>query len=210
MLSMLKDLSVKRFVQEVASESPAPGGGSVAALAGALAGGLISMYCQLSLNREKYGEAVTLMEKVGDEARAIAVRLVEAVDKDTAAFNEIMKAFRLPKATEEEKTMRKEAIQSATLEAARVPLQTAQSSLRLLELVSFAAGRGNPSAVTDLGVGNLQAAAGLRGAAYNVKINLSGIKDEQVKQELGEQTENILSQGEQLFEKNRKSIEGAI
>ncbi|MEW5784919.1 MAG: cyclodeaminase/cyclohydrolase family protein [Bacillota bacterium] len=207
---MLKDLSVDQFVREVASASPAPGGGSVAALAGAQAAALLSMYCHLSLNREKFGEAVGLIERTAEEAHALAAALVEAVDLDTAAFNRVMEAFRLPKGIPEEKEQRSRDIQTATIEAARVPMQTAADCLRVLELIKAVAGRGNPGAATDLGVGNLQGLAGLTGACYNVLINLGSIKDCAVKTELAQKVTEALEQGRALFEKNRSQIEGSI
>lgn len=207
---MLKVLSVEQFVREVSSDSPAPGGGSVAALAGALAAGLISMYCSLSLNREKYGEAVSLLEQTGNEARLLSENLIEAVDLDAFAFNRILEAFRLPKGSDAEKSLREEAIQEATIEAARVPLRTAEDCLRLLELVETAAGRGNPGAVTDLGVGNLQALAGLTGACYNVQINLGSISDQALKAQFSGEVSGILTRGREFFEKNRAVIERSI
>ncbi len=207
---MLVELTVNRFVQELASASPAPGGGSVSALAGAQAAALISMYCQLSLNREKYGDAVAFLEEAGAKARAVAEKLLQAVDEDTAAFNRVMEAFRLPKGSAAEKERRSEAIQEAYVMAAKVPLQTAELCLQLLELVKGVAGRGNPAAVTDLGVGNLQALAGLTGACYNVQINLGSIKDTKIKEQLSEQTARILTSGRELFDGNRALIEQSI
>lgn len=207
---MLKDLSIEQFIREVASDSPAPGGGSVAALAGALAGGLISMYCVLSLNREKYGEAVSLLEQTGHEARLLSENLIQAVDLDTSAFNRILEAFRLPKGSDAEKEQRKQAIQEATIEAARVPLRTAEDCLRLLELVETAVGKGNPGAVTDLGVGNLQALAGLTGACYNVQINLGSINDPAIKAQFSGEVSSILTRGREFYQKNREIIEGSI
>lgn len=207
---MLKDLSVEQFVHEVASASPAPGGGSVAALAGAQAAALLSMYCNLSLNREKFGEAVEIMERTGEEARTLAAALVKAVDLDTVAFNRVMEAFRLPKGTPDEKEQRGRAIQTATIGAAYVPMQTAADCLRLLELIEAVAGRGNPGAVTDLGVGKLQGLAGLTGACYNVLINLGSIKDPAVKTEFSQKVTETLARGRALFEKNRTRIESEI
>ncbi|HOL17338.1 MAG TPA: cyclodeaminase/cyclohydrolase family protein [Bacillota bacterium] len=207
---MLIELTVNRFVQEIASASPAPGGGSVAALAGAQAAALISMYCNLSLNREKYGDAVDNLEEAGAKARALAEKLLQAIDEDTAAFNRVMEAYRLPRGTAAEKARRSEAIQEAYIMAAKVPLHTAEICLQLLELVKEVAGRGNPAAVTDLGVGNLQALAGLTGACYNVQINLGSIKDTKIKGQLSEQVVRILASGREIFDGNRISIEQSI
>lgn len=204
---MLKELSVDQFVREVASATPAPGGGSVAALAGAQAAGLISMYCRLSLKREKYGDAVTLMEEAGNMAGDLSASLIQAVDEDSAAFNRVMDAYRLSRITEEEKIRRAESIQEATLQAARVPLVTAEYGLRLLKLVEAVAGCGNPSASTDLGVGNLQAFTALIGAGYNVRINLDAIKDAAVKEQISARLSCLLDEGQRLFAQNRALIE---
>lgn len=207
---MLKELTVEQLVREVASGSPAPGGGSVAALAGAQGAGLLSMYCNLSQNREKLGDVVDLLQKIGEEARYLKVKLLEAIDEDTIAFNQVMDAYRLPKLSEEEKVKRKKAIQKAALNAAEVPLLTARGALKILALVNEAAGKGNPSAITDLGVANLQALSGLIGACYNVQINLGMIIDEVKIVELKKEIMAIRSEGEKLFQSNQDLIEKEI
>lgn len=207
---MLKELTVENFVREVASSTPAPGGGSVAALAGAQGAGLLSMYCHLSQNREKLGDVVDRLQQAGEEARFIKLKLLEAIDEDTLAFNQVMEAYRLPKMNEAEKAARKEAIQQAAVNAAEVPLKTARGALKILALIADAAGKGNPAAVTDLGVANLQAYAGMIGACYNVLINLAMITAEKKVSELEKETGAIRSEGERLFEANKRLIEAGI
>ncbi|MGM0688656.1 MAG: cyclodeaminase/cyclohydrolase family protein [Bacillota bacterium] len=207
---MLKELSVEEFIREVATSSPAPGGGSVAALAGAQGAGLLSMYCNLSQNREKLGEIVDMLQHSGEEARFLMNKLAEAIDEDTVAFNQLMEAYRLPRNSMEEKTKRINAIQAAAINAAKVPVQTARGSLRVLSIVNEVASKGNPAAITDLGVANLQAMAGLTGACYNVRINLNLISDKNVLENFKLETEEILKQGQDLFEKNRSLIEKKI
>ncbi len=207
---MLKELTVENFVREVASSTPAPGGGSVAALAGAQGAGLLSMYCHLSQNREKLGDVVDRLQQAGEEARFIKLKLLEAIDEDTLAFNQVMEAYRLPKMNEAEKAARKEAIQQAAVNAAEVPLKTARGALKILALIAEAAGKGNPAAVTDLGVANLQAYAGMIGACYNVLINLAMITAEKKVSELEKETGAIRSEGERLFEANKRLIEAGI
>ncbi len=207
---MLKDLSVERFVREVASNSPAPGGGSVAAQAGAQAAALVSMYCNLSQNRNKLGDVVDRLQEIGEESRFLMYKMLEAIDEDTLAFNRVMEAYRMPKESEEEKAKRKEAISEAGKYAADVPMHTARGSLRVLSLTNEAAGKGNPSAVTDLGVANLQALAALTGACYNVRINLDMIKDQQAVNEYEREIGELLEQGRDLFEKNRSALENEI
>jgi len=207
---MLKELSVEEFIREVASSSPAPGGGSVAALAGAQGAGLLSMYCNLSQNREKLGEIVDMLQHSGEEARFLMNKLAEAIDEDTVAFNQVMEAYRLPKKSTEEKAERIMAIQAAALNAANVPMQTARGSLRVLSIVNEVASKGNPAAITDLGVANLQAMAGLTGACYNVRINLDMISDKNVLVKFKLETDEILKQGRDLFDKNCSLIEKKI
>ncbi len=207
---MLKDLSLEVFVREVASNSPAPGGGSVAAMSGAQAAGLLSMYCNLSQNREKLGDAVDFLQESGEEARFLMTKLLETIDEDTVAFNRVMEAFRLPKESEEEKAARKEAIQEATKQAAEIPMHSARGSLRILSLVNETAGKGNPMAITDLGVANLQAYAGITGACYNVRINLGTIKDRELVEDFNREVNEILKEGQHLFEENKRIIEKEI
>lgn len=204
---MLSKMPVELFVDEVASSSPAPGGGSVAALAGAQAAALLAMYCNLSQNRDKLGDAVDLLKRVGEEARVLKRKLLEAIDEDTLAFNRVMEAYRLPKGNDEQKKERAAAIERAAINAAEVPLQTARDTLRLLALISEVAARGNPSAITDLGVANLQALAGLVGACYNVRINLAMIKEISIVEEFSKETKTIIEQGESLFQESRKVLE---
>lgn len=207
---MLKELTVEQFVSAVASSSPAPGGGSVAALAGAQAAGLLSMYCNLSQNREKLGDLVGMLQKAGEEARFLKAKLLEAIDEDTIAFNRVMDAYRLPKGSEAEKRERAKAIQVAAAYAADVPLQTARDSFKILSIVGEVAAKGNPAAITDLGVANLQALAALIGACYNVRINLGMLTDKNRVGEYNREIDEILKQGQELFETNRSLIEKEI
>ncbi len=207
---MLKELSVEVFVREVASPSPAPGGGSIAALAGAQGAGLLSMYCNLSQNRDKLGDVVDELQEKGEEARFLKTKLIEAIDEDTLAFNQVMEAYRLPKESDNDKAVRKEVIQKAGINAAEIPLHTARGSLRVLSLVNEVAGKGNPMAITDLGVANLQAFSGVTGACYNVKINLDMIKDQERVTEFETEINSIMKEAEELFNKNRKRIEEKV
>ncbi len=207
---MLKDLPVEVFVREVASSSPAPGGGSVAALAGSQSAGLLSMYCNLSQNRDKLGDLVDTLQETGEEARYLVTKLSKAIDEDTVAFNQVMDAYRLPKESDQEKAERKEAIQKAAINAAEIPMQTARGSLRLLTMINEVAAKGNPSAITDLGVANLQALSGVTGACYNVSINLGIIKDEQVAKDYKREVSEVLKYSQKLFEESRAIIEKEI
>ncbi len=171
---MLINLSLKEFLKELQSDSPAPGGGSVAALAGALGGSLVSMVGSLSKKQKETTPEIFAMEQ---EAQGIANRLAELIQEDTDAFNQVMKAFKLPKETEQDKDARKLAIQIAYKEAADTPLQVMEQSYRALELAEKIAAQGNPNALSDAGVAGLMSLCALKGAALNVLINLSAIKD---------------------------------
>jgi len=173
----LIEMKLKDFIEELSSDSPAPGGGSVAALAGALSSALSSMVCNLTIGKEKYKDVEYDMEKILDRVENIRGRFMELIDRDTEAFNRVMDAFKLPKNTEEEKKVRKEKIQEALKEAALVPLETARLCAEMIELCKEIAEKGNKNSITDVGVAVMMAKAGLESAILNVKINLKSIDD---------------------------------
>ncbi|MCD6542630.1 MAG: cyclodeaminase/cyclohydrolase family protein [Thermoplasmata archaeon] len=174
----LIEMKLKDFIEELSSDSPAPGGGSVAALAGALSSALSSMVCNLTIGKEKYKDVEYDMEKILDRVEDIRERFMELIDRDTEAFNRVMEAFKLPKNTEEEKKIRKEKIQDALKGAALVPLETARMCAEMIELCKEIAEKGNKNSITDVGVAAIMAKAGLESAILNVKINLKSINDE--------------------------------
>ncbi|KAA0006143.1 MAG: cyclodeaminase/cyclohydrolase family protein [Thermoplasmata archaeon] len=174
----LIEMKLKDFIEELSSDSPAPGGGSVAALAGALSSALSSMVCNLTIGKEKYKDVEYDMEKILDRVEDIRERFMELIDRDTEAFNRVMDAFKLPKNTEEEKKIRKEKIQDALKGAALVPLETARMCAEMIELCKEIAEKGNKNSITDVGVAAIMAKAGLESAILNVKINLKLISDE--------------------------------
>ncbi|GHS87463.1 sugar ABC transporter substrate-binding protein [Synergistales bacterium] len=173
----LIDLTVKDFSAVLASDAPAPGGGSTAALSGALGAALVSMVANLTKGREKYAEYEKLARDVLLKSEELRARLLEAVQKDTNAFDAVMAAFALPKDTDEAKAARNAAIQAAYKEAIASPAATAEYCLEVVRLAVSLAGKSNPNAASDLTVGAAQAHAGLKGAAANVRINLPSIKD---------------------------------
>ncbi|HID24866.1 MAG TPA: methenyltetrahydrofolate cyclohydrolase [Thermoplasmata archaeon] len=176
-MKKLVDMNIKSFLDEVASESPAPGGGSVAALAGALAAALSSMVCNLTLGKEKYASVHDEIDEVLERCEHSRKRLIEIVDKDTEAFNKVMDALRLPKNTEEEKKKRMDKLQNAFKGAALVPLETARLCIEIIELSRIVVQKGNQSSITDAAVSAIMAEAGFKAAILNVEINLSSIKD---------------------------------
>jgi len=173
----LASLTIKNFLSELASSSPAPGGGSVAALAGALGTGLSSMVCNLTIGKEKYADVQDEMKDVLKKSEDVRRKLTELIDKDTNAFNDVIKAFRMPKETEEQKEKRSKTIQEGYKTAAKVPLQTAKTCEKILDISMIVAEKGNKNSITDAAVSAIMAQAGVHSAILNVKINLSSIKD---------------------------------
>jgi glutamate formiminotransferase/formiminotetrahydrofolate cyclodeaminase len=173
--------SVREFANELSSDSAAPGGGSVAALCGALSAGLSSMVANLTVGKKGYERAEGLMVQTAVKSQELKDECLRLVDEDTAAFNAVMDAFRLPKSTEAQKAERDAAVEAATKEAARVPFRLLGISVELVQLARTAARRGNRNSVSDAGVAALAARTAAEGAATNVRINLPGLKDEAFK-----------------------------
>jgi len=194
----LMALSTRDFVAEVSRDSPAPGGGSVSALAGALAGGLASMVANLAMQKTGYEDRVPELNELAGRAQAIGDRLVRSVDTDTDAFNEVLTAMRLPKRTAEEKRRRKEAIQEGYKAASRVPLQTAKLCLESIEVARRIGELGMPASVSDAGVAALLGCAGVEGAVYNVRINLPSIRDEAFCAELEAELDDLVANARRL------------
>ena len=174
---MLMEKTVRSFVTELASDSPAPGGGSAAALAGSLGAALTTMVCNLSLDEEKFKQSLPEIQAVRSEAAALMEKLMQAVDADAQAFNEVMDAYKLPKSIDEEKSKRLATIQQAMKKAALLPLGVAGDCLAALKLAHRILPIGNANAASDAAVAGLMAYAAIQGALYNVKINLGFIKD---------------------------------
>jgi formiminotetrahydrofolate cyclodeaminase len=177
-MSGLPSLPLTALLDRVAAAEPTPGGGAVAAIAGAFGAALVQMVAGLPRTRHDTNEERAVLATLAAPLADLRARLLALADEDTAAFDHLMAAFRRPKASDEEKAARREAIQAATREATTVPLQTAVVAARVLDLAGTVAALGNPSASSDLlvGMGMLRAAA--EGAAANVRINLEGIKDD--------------------------------
>jgi formiminotetrahydrofolate cyclodeaminase len=174
-MGSLIDLTVGAFDREVAAASPAPGGGSAAALAGSVAAALVAMVCRLSLGRSDLDAGDEELTKTLDVAEGLRSRLLELVDEDTAAFDAVMIAVRMPKAEESQRVARVAALERATLSAAAAPLETLTASARTLALAGALVGRANPAAASDLGVAVELARAAAEGALLNVAINLGSL-----------------------------------
>ena len=203
-------LSAEGFARETASESPAPGGGSVSAYMGSLAAALAAMVANLSAHKRGWDERWKEFSDVAEKGQALVRELLDLVDEDTAAFNRIMDAFGMPKGTEEEKRERAEAIQAATLYAASVPLRTMEASLKALPLALEMAQKGNPASVSDAGVAALAAFAAVRGAHLNVRINAAGLSDKAPAAPLLERAASIEAEAASLEARVLDAVNGNI
>ncbi|MBU0496535.1 MAG: glutamate formimidoyltransferase [Candidatus Thermoplasmatota archaeon] len=174
---VLASMPLNQFLTELASSSPAPGGGSVAALSGALGTALTSMVCNLTIGKEKYQTVEPEIKNILKQSEYLGIKLTELIDKDTDAFNDVMKAFKMPKDTDEQKQKRSQAIQTGYKKAAEIPYETAVTCEKILILAETIAAKGNQSSITDAGVAALMAQAGTHAAILNVQINLGSIND---------------------------------
>jgi len=197
----LASMNIYEFADELASDSPAPGGGSVAALSGTLSAGLSSMVGNLTYAKKQYKEFRELMIEVSDKAQGLKDFFTESIDKDTDAFNKIMDAFSLPKSTEEEQAERNKAIQDATKEATLIPFTVLEKSKEAAELALTVAEKGNQNSLSDSGVAGLTASAAAEGALYNVMINLDGNEDEDFNAEIAKKAVAINSQVQKIVTK---------
>ena len=190
-------MSCKGFAYETASESAAPGGGSISAYMGALGAALGTMVANLSAHKPGWDSRWKEFSDYAEQGQAILKELLALVDEDTAAFNRIMAAFGMPKATEEEKLARDKAIQDATLYATEVPLKTMRAASRAFPLLSAMAQKGNPNSVSDAGVGALAARSAVLGALLNVRINAAGLKDRAAAEVLLDEADAIAAEAVQ-------------
>jgi len=174
----LVSMKLDSFLSELASSSPAPGGGSVAALSGAIGSALSSMVCNLTIGKEKYIKVQDEIKKVLNKSEQLRKKLTKLIDKDTQAFNDVIKAFKMPKETEKQIEFRKKAIQEGYKTAAGVPLETAKLCEEILDLAKVIAEKGNQNSITDAAISAIMAKSGVDAAILNVKINLNSIKDE--------------------------------
>jgi len=174
---MLINMSVDTFARAVASDAPVPGGGSVSALAGALAAALTAMVAELTLKKETFAAVHPEMADLQAEAGRLQAVLAKAVDEDAESYRGVLAAYRMPQSDDAQKEARRQAVQAAFLRAAEVPLKVAECAARVMELSGTAADRGNRDMVTDAGVGIVMARAAALGALMNVKINLNSVED---------------------------------
>ncbi len=175
---MLTELTVKDFLNKVAGSDPVPGGGSIAALNGALASALAAMVANLTIGKKKYAEVQEDMLAIAQEAEGLMTAFTTDIDRDSDAYDRVFACFKMPKDTDEEKAARSAAIQEATKYAAQVPLEVARRACALMPRIAEVARRGNQNAVTDACVAMMSARNAVLAALLNVRINLSSLKDQ--------------------------------
>jgi formiminotetrahydrofolate cyclodeaminase len=209
-MTKLVKMNIKMFLDELASSSPAPGGGSVAALSGALGAALTSMVCNLTREKQGYEAVQDEIKEILQRSEDLRKQLTELVDKDTEAFNEVMKALKMPKETEEQREHRRLSMQNAFKYAAEVPLETARKCVQILDVARVVAKKGNKNSISDAAVSALMAQTGVQAAMLNVRINLCSIKDteyvQKVTSELHELLQNAMEKSSEILGIVEKSL----
>lgn len=206
----LVDMTCQGFAEETASESPAPGGGSISAYMGALAAALGTMVANLSSHKAGWDDRWEYFSDWAERGMAVMNELLALVDEDTAAFNKIMDVFAMPKGTDEEKAARAAAMETATLYATQVPLRTMKAAYKAFDVVRAMATEGNPNSVSDAGVGALAARSAVMGACLNVKINAAGLKDRKAAEEFVGEAEKIQALAQQAESEILAIVNGKI
>jgi glutamate formiminotransferase / formiminotetrahydrofolate cyclodeaminase len=204
--SLIK-MDLRRFCNETLSDSPAPGGGSVAALMGALGVSLGGMVANLSAGKRGWEEKLRYFSDWAVKAQRLKDEMLSLVDEDTIAFNKVMVAFGLPKGTAKEKSARSAAIEVANKHAAEVPLRVMQTAAKAYDLLGEMAARGNPASISDVGVGLLAVRACIEGAGMNVRINVANLKEEKPKTSLSNKVQVFTEESEARFKEISKMVE---
>lgn len=207
---MLIDQTISQFLDELASNSPAPGGGSVAALAGATGAALTSMVCNLTIGKKKYADVQNEMITVVQRSELLRKELTTLIDKDTEAFNTVMAAFGLPKGTEQEQAAWSTAIREATKSATLIPLGVMRVCQQALHYAKTVAQKGNKNSASDAGVAALMLQASCAGAALNVRINLNGLTDPAFVQQISQQYKDVIQSVEALTREVLEEVEKSI
>jgi len=189
---MIKDKSLQVFLDELASSAPTPGGGSGAAVMGAMGAALVSMVCNLTVGKKGYEEVEDDLKDILKQAEALRDRLTDMIRADVEVFDRLMASYRLPKETDEEKAARSEVIQASLKEATDVPLNCARACAEAIELCRVAAEKGNLNVISDAGVAVVAADAAMKSAALNVYINVGSIKDKAFAEERSTELKKIL------------------
>lgn len=206
----LAELKTSEFVDLLASDAPAPGGGSAAALEGALGAALTAMVCGLTVGKKKYAEFQELAESAQAKALDLKARFVDVMDRDTEAFNVVSAAFGMPKATDEEKAARSAAIQKGLEGCTKTPFEMMELAVETLELTASILGKSNDSAASDLGVSALSLRAAIQGAWLNVLINIGSLKNKELAEDYRAKGEALLAKAlplaDQIYDAVVKSL----
>ena len=206
----LAELKTAEFVDLLASDAPAPGGGSAAALEGALGAALTAMVCGLTVGKKKYAEFQELAESAQAKATDLKARFVDVMDRDTEAFNVVSAAFGMPKATDEEKAARSAAIQKGLEGCTKTPFEMMELAVETLELTASILGKSNDSAASDLGVSALSLRAAIQGAWLNVLINIGSLKNKELAEDYRKKGEEMLAKAlplaDQIYDTVVKSL----
>ncbi len=202
--------SMNGFLDELASSSPAPGGGSVAAVAGALGAALTSMVCNLTIGKKKYIAVEEQLKKVLKDSEDLRARFTVLIDKDTEAFNKVMEAFSLPKDDESQKALRDAAITAATKEATMVPLEVMKHCIDAMALAQNVAENGNKNSISDAGVSALMLHAACESAALNVRINLNGLSDTEFVHWKTDELISLLKTSRMMLEETQAIVAGKM
>jgi len=201
---------MKGFLDSVAANSPTPGGGSVAALAGALAGALGAMVCGLTVGKKKYADISEEMNQILKRVDTLRSELTYMIEKDALGFEEVLKARRMPKYTEFEISQRNKKIEEATLLASEIPLEVMEKAVAVMEFLPVIAEKGNVNSISDVGVANMMALSSVKGAIMNVRINLPGLDDEKKRSELQEKAKSLLAKAGELHDRTEKIVESKL
>lgn len=206
----LIDRAITEFVELLASQEPAPGGGAASSLVGAIGVALSSMVANLTIGKEKFKDKEELILELIKENNKIQKELLELIEKDAEAFFKVAKALKMPKNNEEEKNKRKEALENALKEATLVPLEIMRKSIKALRLLEKSLGNSNPNAVSDIGVGAVCLKAAIQGAWLNVKINLVSIRDKDFVKNIQKEALSLLQEGALLADKIYEEVESIL
>ncbi|HKK96246.1 MAG TPA: cyclodeaminase/cyclohydrolase family protein [Anaerovoracaceae bacterium] len=206
----LVEMEIKEYLDVLKSKAPAPGGGSVSALAGAQGMALILMVIDLTVGKEKYKDYEALCLDVKEKALPLYEALTDGIDADTDAFNLVANAYKMPKETDEEKISRREAIAKGTITATEVPFDTMKLGYKGLKLIQGLIGKSNPNALSDLGVAAINLNTCIEGAWLNVLINLPGIKDKQLAKKFKEEGEKTFNESQKMAREIYENVKGSL
>lgn len=207
---MLTDIKVNDFLGELASGSPAPGGGGVAALSGALASALSAMVCNLTVGKKKFQRVSDELTTVSNDCKDLRKNLVKLVDEDARALSKVMAVYKMPRENDRQALARKKAIREAMQVATEIPLKTMRECHKVLELTKVVAEKGNPNAITDAGIAALMSQAAIKSAAFNVRVNLKSIKDEKLYDKYSKEMEGILTDTDTLVHETLEIVNSRL